>query len=119
MKNKGGSTLFNLILLLLIGYGVYVAYVYGKIEIDKKLLVSSITDALAGRGDLPTYELKNRLMKLLEIKDVDVDEETVYVTKTKDTIHIEFTYYVDRNMLLWRLEKDIFLSLDLPAVAGL
>ncbi len=119
MKTKGGSTLFNLILVLLIGYGIYVAYVYVKIELDKKLLVSAITDTLAGRGDLPTYELRKRLLNLLDRKNVDVDEESVYVNKTRDNIHLEFTYYVDRNMLLWHLEKEIFLSLDLPAVAGL
>ncbi len=119
MKNKGSSTFFNLILLALIGYGVYVAYVYGKMEIDRRALISDITDAIAGRDELSVSQLRERLMELAEAKNLDIDPDSVYINKTRETIHVEFTYYVEKNMLFWRLQKEIFINLDLPAVAGL
>ncbi|GEM_PF-2156087 len=118
-KSKGSSALFNLILLALLGYGVYVLYVYGKIELDRRALVSDITEAVAGRVYLSIPQLKERVLKVAEKRNVDIDPDSVYIEKSKDTIHVEFTYYVEKNMLLWHLDKEIFVSLDLPAVAGL
>ncbi len=115
MKNKGSSTLFNLILLFLIGYGAYVLYVYVKIDIDRRALVSDVAEEISGREDLSISQLREKVIRIAEARNVDIDPDSIYIDKNKERIHVEFTYYVEKNMLLWQLKREIFVSKDLPA----
>ena len=107
MKNKGGSALFNLILLLMLAYGGFVIYTYAKIDIDAKIVKKAIVEATKGKYDLTEVQAVNIVLDIADRFGLEVDEENIYFSKDKDNIYIEITYPVEKNMIFWTLKKNV------------
>lgn len=114
MKNKGGSALFNLILLLVLAYGGFVVYTYAKIDIDAKIVKKAIVEATKGKYDLTESQAINIVLDIADRFGLDIDEDNIYFSKDKNNIYIEITYPVEKNMIFWALKKNVRIKVVSP-----
>ncbi len=112
--NKGSSSFFNIVLLLIIVYAGFVAYSYARINIDAKVFRKAIVEATKGGRELTDGEILDRVMGIADRFRMDVDEDNVYISRDKDNLYIEVKYPIEKNMLFWTLKKQIKITAVSP-----
>ena len=107
MKQKGASTFFNLILLLILAYAGFVIYTMIRINLDAKIVEKAIVEATKGKYDITEIQAVNLVLDIADRFHLDINEENIYFSKDEKNIYIEITYPVEKNMLFWTLRKNV------------
>ena len=100
-KQKGASPIFTIIVLALLGYGLYIGIQYVPQLIEAKSIgsiLSSIesthrTEAITDMGDVRTS-----VIKMLQINEMDDMIENLTVKRVKNNITITFIYDRELNL---------------------
>ena len=100
-KQKGASPIFTIIVLALLGYGLYIGIQYVPQLIEAKSIgsiLSSIdqnhrTEAITDIGDARTS-----VIKMLQINEMDDMVENFTVKRVRDNITITFSYDRELNL---------------------
>lgn len=100
-QQKGASAIGTLIILLLVGYAVYVGIQYMPIMIESKsidTMLNNVKDAHKTDPINNAEEARSKVISLLQINEMNDMTENFSVKQNSDGITIEFNY--DRGLNL-------------------
>lgn len=101
-QQKGASAIVTLIILVLLGYAVYIGIQYTPIMIESKsidTMLSNVQDAHKIDPIDSVEEARSRVISLLQINEMNDMTEIVKVKQNNGGITIGFSYGRDLNLL--------------------
>jgi hypothetical protein len=101
-KQKGASAIVTIIILALLGYGAYVGIQYVPIAIEDKSISSILSTIETTNKTDPVsspQELKDRVVKALQINEMNDMTDAFTVKKIKEKIVIKFNYDRELNLI--------------------
>jgi hypothetical protein len=101
-KQKGASPIVTIIVLALLGCGVYVGIQYAPIAIEDRSIRSILTTLETTNKSDPVsspQELKSKIIKALQINEMNDMTDTFTVKKIKGKIVVTFNYDRELNLI--------------------
>lgn len=101
-NQKGASAIVNIILLILLGFGVYVGIQYVPQFIESRSIDSILTTMQDDQKTAPVSsagEARTKLVKLLQINEMDGVMDSFTVRERDGEVTIEFKYDRELNLV--------------------
>jgi hypothetical protein len=100
-RYRGGSTIFNLVLLVAAAYGLYVGIQYAPQWLESRSVQSILDDLVEAQQTDPARSpqvVQAKVIRMLQVNDMNTLTDQFEVTGTKGSYVITFRYDRDLNL---------------------
>ena len=101
-KQKGASAIITIIILAILGYGIYIGIQYVPQAIEAKSIDSIFNTKETDHKTNPAtteYEVKSRVVKMLQVNEMNEMTNNLSVKKVGGKITIKISYDRELNMI--------------------